>query len=680
MMNSVSSCQNAITTFKQQFPNIKSVETKRSMINQLSKQTSFTVPTDTYGNTLVHFITLNGYLADIDYMLSILRPGEIDCPNNYQITPLIQATVAGLQNVVSLLLAHGANWQLRDYNGKNALEYNMNNRKQVTFKAWNHLPTLPLIEKRLFDLTKIKSGKGISDFLVWLHSINYLLTTPINHHDDPIFHYVIFNCSLAGIKSLLPYLTPEVLAVSNRKGTTILHSLIKTKHYVKANLLRRAGARLDIPDSDGFTPLNYLPLNKSLLTMTSVEQYLEMNQLVEEVLYETLDINHLLAKAMQYGLGIDDPIDENDGTLLHRFIEFIPVPLFQEILGKYPHCDLKVRTSDGVSLIKLAAVRERYAIIELLQKYGVPLYTSELTTSESEGYKTYLQRSYAPVIYPCLAFSFNQLRLKSKDLNEHLLKFFQTYIGYVRSNRFKYHGDRLYSGMILDSRLGESLTLNCYDLATNLGYFLKMQGIDNVRLHTYTNFNSRPFNDKGPLKGDFVCFDQDYQTKISPIYDRYRYERHYVLQVGSRFFDPTFCCYYDNQDDILELSQIKTSLSFAKDRRSYFNLRFLAALHSLFCTEHWTYWHKWRSIKITNKNKAALYLEEKEKHVTLQATNLPKEEVSRVIQEILKTNGIISIEEYKVAVYANRANELQFILKQLEQQNPTSNTCNHMPK
>ncbi|HRE32224.1 MAG TPA: hypothetical protein PLD88_09655, partial [Candidatus Berkiella sp.] len=201
----------------------------------------------------------------------------------------------------------------------------------------------------------------------------------------------------------------------------------------------------------------------------------------------------------------------------------------------------------------------------------------------------------------------------------------------------------------------------------------------NVKLHTYINFISRPFNDKGPLKGDFVCFDQDFQDKIPPTQDRYRYRQHFVLQVGSRFFDPTFCCYYDNQDDILEPSKIKSTISFAKYHKGYFNLRFLAALHSLFSTEYWTYWHHYRSIKITNKNKAALHLEETKNQVTLHATNLSKEQVSFVLQAILKTNNDKN-DNYECTVYTNRDNELQFIMQQLEQQNKIAKTCNHMPK
>ncbi|HRE32223.1 MAG TPA: ankyrin repeat domain-containing protein, partial [Candidatus Berkiella sp.] len=473
MMNSVSHSHNAINSFKQQFPNTHSTQIRLFLIIELSKKTSFSVPIDSYGNTLVHFIVLNGYLTDIDYMLSILHPGEINCPNNYQATPIIQATIAGLQNVVSLLLAYGANWQLRDCTGKNAFEHNMNNRVPITLKAWNHVENLPLIHQKLLDISKIKSSQGVSDFLVWLKSINYRLTTPINHRDDPIFHFVIHNCSLRGIQALLPYLTPEVFEATNSKGKTALYSLIKTKHFAKANILKRAGARMDRPY--GFPPLN-LPPNRSLLGLTSIEQYIDINDLITTVAYETLDTNHLLSKATEYSLGIDDPIDEYDNTILHYLIEFVPAPLFQVILEKYPHCNLNVRTSDGIGLIKKAATRERYAIVELLQKHKAPLYTRELTTSEEQGYKAYLQLNQAPLIYPCLAFSFNHMRLNSKDLDEHLLKFFQSYIDYVRKNNFKYHGERLYGGMILDSRLGESITVNCYDLATNLGYLLKMQG------------------------------------------------------------------------------------------------------------------------------------------------------------------------------------------------------------
>lgn len=587
----------SIFAFKKAFLAAKSIKERCNLIDGISKFQVLTVPVDKHDNSFIHFVCQNGELSDIDYMLKILLPDQINHRNNQGQTPLIQATIACRQNLASLLLYYGADVTIHDHYLQCAEYYSQQAAKPTAFIPYNILPLLDPFDE-LKNIHKIEDLQKLLDYL----DSNWLsLSTLVNRNDNTILHYLVLSCPLNLYPQLLARVTKDMLLLVNSRGETPLHTLIRSKFYVKANALIHHGADAQQKDFSGLTAIAYAQSYPFQFTGRSAASYLYALKLMDDLI---LNVNwrSIVKELIHKGFRLDEPIDTDNNSIMSYLSDKIPYKHFQWILDTALDLQLDFENRNGITLLMTCIKNSRFVIARLVhEKLIQHNYNYTLPEiSEVADYKRYLQRTKFPTVFDYFISIFSKNEIKALPQNDKIMTCYRLFLLYIRKGYLTYNGTKRDGTNFLDREYCQPYTVNCYDLAAAFGYLLISIGFENVKIHHYRNIKSRPFNNKGNIYGDFICFDQVYHNKNYANSGGYVFNDHYVLEVEKRYFDPTFCCYYDNESDVLAPTAVinkenlhTTTITInynleACASKSPFNITFLAALNKILVMQQFT--------------------------------------------------------------------------------------------
>ncbi len=630
--------------FKKHHSDIAQVE----LIQSIHETIGLNVPCDEFDNTLLHYIANHGVLSDIDFALTLL-PGKIDLQNAFGQTALMQAVYRGKQSVTSLLLSHGANPSMTDMTGSSVYEYTAIAPKPTFLVANNIVPLLPELRKKI---CRLQTSEDLQAFLIWLNVHHLTLATPMSRSDTTILHFLVSKCPFSIMEPLLNKTPPCRLGAVNIRGETVLDYLIRLKLTVKADILAQHGA----PTAKCTVALDYVARH-------SLTVYLTANRLLSQFIL-ILNVVKMRQAFNQLELTLDEPIDEWDNTALHILVKNIPCAILKDLLDSIPNCNFYVTNYHGQTIMDIASERLRLPMMQMLyDNFAFPI-----PPSHQALYDKYITVPRFPSLYEYFVDTFRNANVADLDENSKIEYYFTVFLCYIRNQWFHYNGTHRDGAYLLDCEYGENYTVNCYDLASAFGYALITIGITDVRVHHYTKVKSRCFNDKGPLQGDFVCFDQVYHQTYYGNDGFFEFDDHYVLKVGSRFFDPTFCCYYNNENDLLALPEcLAVKIEYAVDDHikvnRNFSLRFIAGMNTLFNNSEWKYEFNGDNVSIS-KGSANIELIQSPNHIHFSSEAFTAEQLSQVI--LVWYKNVPPIKLMKAFVHSNNQQNKQILMQDLK--------------
>lgn len=617
------------------------------LITTIYARMTLTTPCDEDDNTLIHFLIAVGHLDDIDYVLQLFaRHGEIDCQNRLGETALMQAAFAAKQNVVSLLVAHGASITITDNSGQSAQRYGAMAIKPIIFTGRINVELHNEINTKI---NHVKSPEDLLNLMSFLGSKGLSLLSLINHNDNSILLNLIHKAPICVLARLFRIIKPSALSITNLEGETILDTTIRMNLRVKSSLLVGFGA----------VNSRYL-VTSEYLARHPINVYLLANHLLNEFMF-SLNIDNLVNGLNRLGLRIDEPIDEHDNSALHRLVQYLPCALFKLMVAKNPACNLMAINYFGQSVMDAAAQFQRYPLIHTLKNWA------PIPQTHAQRYSQYEAGTKFPTLYQYFLSTFLDADVEHLDVDSKVIHYFNIYMSYIRKQKLRYDGQERDGTFLLDCEYGQSYKVNCYDLSAAFGYLLLELGIFNLQIHLYKNKVSRRFNDKGKLKGDFVCFDADYHQAHYGHDGFYVFIDHYVLKVGSRFFDPTFCCHYDNENDPLDIpTEITVSANYcivsnATVSRT-FNLRFIAGLNVLFDLSTWHYEYKGKNLYIHSES-GELEIIQTEDHIHFSSKGVRALTLSMVLSTWYKT--LPPTKSIQFSVHCENANDENYIIEEV---------------
>ena len=225
------------------------------------------------------------------------------------------------------------------------------------------------------------------------------------------------------------------------------------------------------------------------------------------------------------------------------------------------------------------------------------------------------------------------------------------------------------------------------------------------------------------IKGEFCCFDKEVQEKSFPE-GYFSYDNHCVTTCQGMYFDPTFCCYYSNVDDIvdsygkdekdtsnpkinegnnekaknairiyanlgftsqLNSLQLQSTPSFCQQKtfQRLFPCKFLAVLQSLFPDTEWYTLNRIGKITFTSKNANQYFgIESENNEVGFITENMPLETISDVLiawgKSLPSFDAILIIEANKNEL--GRSIREQLIQKGIGKSNVIFNPAEETPK
>jgi len=135
--------------------------------------------------------------------------------------------------------------------------------------------------------------------------------------------------------------------------------------------------------------------------------------------------------------------------------------------------------------------------------------------------------------------------LRTGKLTDKCQTIFNAFVSYISNHNFRYN---LNSNSLLDTFLDSNpdsfLSVNCTVLSMALMRVFKIYGISEAVLLPYASWGETrlKFSITEPMR----CFDKiedaNFKRKGYAIFSN-----HYVVQVGERLFDPTFCYIYSSK-------------------------------------------------------------------------------------------------------------------------------------
>lgn len=636
-----------IFQFKECFVSTQSDNIRAELIQSIHKQVGITTPCDEFDNTLVHFIVKYGSLTNINFTLKLLSVVEIDARNGAGQTALMQAISDGKQSVTSLLLSYGADPLTLDKRGHVAYDYAATSPKLIYLKANN---IVPLLEDLNHKINSLQTAEDFQSFLIWL-SVNRLsLVSPISRSDNTVLHLLVCKIPLCVMVSLINKTPLTWFGTVNAKGETPLDSLINLNLSVKTKILAVHGA----------PTAKYS--QKPIFAGHSLFVYLEANRLLTQLI-TTLNIVDVCQRFDQLGLRLDEPIDEYDNTALHILAKRLPTIAFRDLLLSIPNCSLLQTNSGNQTIMDVAAENYRLPMMQMLhEKFGL-----NSPRAYENLYNHYIRKTRFPSLHEYFDRCFKKANVTKLDHNRKVEFYFKEFVAYIRKSWLRYHGTNRDGSYLLDCEYGERYQVNCYDLASAFGYLLISNGISDVQIHHYTKIKSRPFNDKGLIHGDFVCFDDEYHQNYYAHAGFFIFEDHYVLRVGSRFFDPTFCCYYNNENDLLSLlNKITIDFNYTTvhpiNMNFKLNLTFIAGMNALFNNSEWKYEFFGESLLIS-KGSIHIKLKQRVDHAHFSSEGLTALQMSQVISLWYKTRSPII--PTNVNVNSSNTQDVDFLQQEL---------------
>ncbi|MBS0287615.1 MAG: ankyrin repeat domain-containing protein [Proteobacteria bacterium] len=593
---------------------------------------SLLTPIDSIDNTVLHFLLSTCDLQLIDAVLKDLPPHAIDCQNYLGETPLMQAVRSHKQLLTHLLLRYKASLAISDYEGKSAGDYASENKVTLIPKNISHLLLIPSELSQIFDadsyLKRIEA----------LMRSGIKLTDPIDALDNTLLHLVLQTAPIKAIHRILSMLKPGEIDVQNSVGETPL--------FQACNVLSRNKIKLLLHHKANPTIENIFNQSANMLIKTNSElkSYLHehrenidlvvscLDRLQSSLLTQTTEevVNALLRS----GIRFDTPLDEYDNTLLHWLIESAPIHVLKNIMTHNKIQNINPQNFFGETPLMKAASLGRQGAVSLLLAHGanVSLTDNLGLTAQDHALNAHSPIIFSPktlsddqTVYEYLLEYFNRdkdniARLPERERAEYLFHHFNRF---VQQCGWRYDGTtRDYEQLfLLDCSIKKSYIINCFDLANAFACLLKAYGVTQVSTFVYKNMRSIPFSEKpSSVKGDFVCFDKEVQQNAFKK-GYFDFDNHCVVTCQGRFFDPTFCCYYENQDDIVAgydaeeaeedyldiyigiytlLAPEQKKLTTAEEEK-LLNLKFLSILHQFFPDEHWHHLRRKNKIIISQK-------------------------------------------------------------------------------
>jgi dihydroneopterin aldolase len=331
-----------------------------------------------------------------------------------------------------------------------------------------------------------------------------------------------------------------------------------------------------------------LQLNVSPTIKKINPRYEYANLLLCDTFYSCA-IEEAIITLTSLGYGLDEAIDDVQNTILHWLVLNAPIHLIRKLSYKSQSMNVNVVNLDGETPLMLAAKNGRQQLVNLLITLGASLTECDILGFTAIDYAALFSkpihfRGFEPTIFQTnyenlLLIALEQLKAVETISYQTLVeKLFELYIAYMRHQGWQYEGvvnkksdyDRIEStSYILDCRSNMRYKVNCFDIANGFVYLLKAFGINELKLHVYeNNIRSKPFTPKDPkIHGEFVCFDNEAQAKILSQGNYYSFLRHCVVVVMGRVYDPTFCCHYDNLNDVVHVDEIAPKVTFTYPKR-----------------------------------------------------------------------------------------------------------------
>lgn len=626
------------------------------------------------GDTLLHWLCAN---APLDILVHIFNTKVVDInmQNNAGETPLTQAAQYGKQSIISLLMFLGADPNIPDEFEDTARSYIKKSNRKLHLSPFDYEEII-IWKNKFKDAFNFKEQLALIEEILQKKGIS--LSTPIDEFDNSILHYLLdFSIDLEVIDNVLKKVKPGEINVKNNLEETPLHQACKSHSRVKMHALLSSGANIDIKDFNGISPKTLIKQDKSLMKMLeknkTLDEYVDANSFLHKSLikHNTVDAIQVL---LENGFSLDEPIDQNDNSILHWLVEQAPFYILNEVLEKCNITNIDPQNSFGETPLMLAARNGRQLALSLLLTYGAD---SSITDDLGINAQDHALNANASVKFTSKLSKTSQ----EQTVYEHMLSYFDKYKNNIENlegqkkveflfNTFNQYIEKLnwqYDGIatdyeqkiLLDCNPNKKYIINCFDLSNAFLCILKAHGIIDAKTFIYEDIKSIPFSEKtDKIHGDFICFDKEVQSK-SFEQGYFDFARHCVVKCEGKFYDPTFRCFYDNEQDIIDISNKdlekdedqdyidiyvnvgeKTPQSyfgingFLKNKNTLLNTNFSKNINTIFNPNQWEYLNRGRKIQVQNSKIDATFQIELDKDldlITITSKNIEMPELAKYI-------------------------------------------------
>ncbi len=148
---------------------------------------------------------------------------------------------------------------------------------------------------------------------------------------------------------------------------------------------------------------------------------------------------------------------------------------------------------------------------------------------------------------------------------------FNVFIVFIREQRWRYLPEKplLCSHDILNGTIGMIREVNCFDLADIFHIFCREIGVENASLLNICHKAGKKLKQKiNGLSQPMRPFDNDF-SKFKD--NQFIFDKHQLVMVGRRFFDPTFLVFFNDIDapfDNTQHGQLLSAISSNNEKRA----------------------------------------------------------------------------------------------------------------
>lgn len=304
------------------------------------------------GNTPLHEAVRNNNYKDVAKLLK--KGAQVNCRNNGLKTPLHIAVYEGNCELIRLLLAAGADVNAQDWYGCTPLYHAveselsscemitilLDNGADYTIPTYNKYHKTPLSivyrSKNPYEVLTLLFDKGVqvtsydnsgfgSNVLATfiqghlcpedgrlINNFYEIIKLLINHgahiNNSSAINVINMNKDNKILQLLLDTKNIDINIQNDLRGLTLLHYAIIDNAYDRIILLLHAGARTDILDRDGLSPLYYADTQVMYNFLRSFPQFV------------VTDANDTFDKHIAYKNNLEIKTDEEGRTLLHHAV------------------------------------------------------------------------------------------------------------------------------------------------------------------------------------------------------------------------------------------------------------------------------------------------------------------------------------------------------------------------
>ncbi len=593
---------------------------------------------DVFHNTFLHLIVRTSSI-DIIHVLSTY-PVAVNCQNMFGETPLLQAAHNHRTKVVTLLKSFGADPEVKDSLGIGPSD--LFDETNIIFKTDDE-PLYTFASEKIREITDPASFRK---FIEALNELGFGLHSPIDDEGNTLLHLFAMKGSHQALRTLLTYVGPDSFNSQNDFNCTPVMMAILKSRYTIANALLCHGVGLPYQNETLLVMSEKGMLDKFKFPPKTIQKYLYANRMLASSL-NNFKIEAAVLSLLQAGFMLDEPILEDEGSLLHWLVIYAPFRVVQRAIQTKRYTSLDPQDKLEQTPLMLAARDGRQKVVSLLFRNG-----ASTTMRDAFGF-TPIEHAFTyphPIQFSAVSapiqtigdFMMNWMKPRTKGIElltdkQKCVKLFHLYTTFIREQKWTYKGvpdetvkvvDRvLQHSYIFDCAADMQSTVNCFDLAGGFGYLLKTYGLKDISLHIYeNNIYSKPFTPKNHrIKGDFVCFDPKAHQAMVADGNHYRFGQHCVVKCMGAYYDPTFCCYYTKADDVnlfvetpppspaWTLTELQENHEPLVNEKSLsFQNQFMEALERIFLKSQWDIFQRKGKFIIKSKNNQShltLYLE-----------------------------------------------------------------------